>query len=322
MKILKSLNNKIFLITLISLLSMTAYAEEKPIDIWNINENKIEENSTIIDLEENKNSEIKINNESEIYIMQSQKKENSIELGEISDRNDIQIYGLYDPEDYELDINMWSNSNGVQLKNIFLRLSKIDLSDDANEIINITLLTNAYSPALNISEEEFLKLRSEWLIKNSDLTLIEEYLIKNQNINLHPKLTKYLLDQYLSEVKIKQACKFLSKNTKPIEDEYLSKFNIYCLIKSDKVEEAQIIFDLKKELGFEDDYFEKKVRYLLGFTSEVDNLISEKTIFDFHLAHQTNPNFFFEPNNNTSKLIWKYLASSNLLSSFDQIEIS
>ena len=108
---------------------------------------------------------------------------------------------------------MWSNSNGVQLKNIFLRLSKIDLSDDANEIINITLLTNAYSPALNISEEEFLKLRSEWLIKNSDLTLIEEYLIKNQNINLHPKLTKYLLDQYLSEVKIKQACKFLSKNT-------------------------------------------------------------------------------------------------------------
>ena len=322
MKILKSLNNKIFLITLISLLSMTAYAEEKPIDIWNINENKIEENSTIIDLEENKNSEIKINNESEIYIMQSQKKENSIELGEISDRNDIQIYGLYDPEDYDLDINMWSNSNGVQLKNIFLRLSKIDLSDDANEIINITLLTNAYSPALNISEEEFLKLRSEWLIKNSDLTLIEEYLIKNQNINLHPKLTKYLLDQYLSEVKIKQACKFLSKNTKPIEDEYLSKFNIYCLIKSDKVEEAQIIFDLKKELGFEDDYFEKKVRYLLGFTSEVDNLISEKTIFDFHLAHQTNPNFFFEPNNNTSKLIWKYLASSNLLSSFDQIEIS
>ena len=160
------------------------------------------------------------------------------------------------------------------------------------------------------------------MIKNSDLTLIEEYLIKNQIINLHPKLTKYVLDQYLSEAKVDQACKFLSKNLKLIEDEYLSKFNIYCLIKSDKVEEAQLIFDLKKELGFNDDYFEDKISYLLGYTSKADTSISEKSVFDFHLAHQTSSNFAFEPNNNTSKIIWKYLSSSNLLNSFNQIEIS
>ena len=45
------------------------------------------------------------------------------------------------------------------------------------------------------TEKEFLNLRSEWLIKNADLNLIEEYLIKNQIINLHPRLTRYLLDQ-------------------------------------------------------------------------------------------------------------------------------
>ena len=32
----------------------------------------------------------------------------------------------------------------------------------------------------NISEEEFSKIKSDWLIKNSNLDLIEEYLIKNQ----------------------------------------------------------------------------------------------------------------------------------------------
>ena len=113
-----------------------------------------------------------------------------------------------------------------------------------------------------------------------------------------------------------------SKNLKPIEDEYLSKINIYCLIVSGKKDEAQLIFDLKKELGLNDKYFEKKINYLFGYTSEVDTTISEKSVFDFHLAHQTNPNFTFEPNNNTEKIIWKYLSSSNLLNSFKQIEIS
>jgi hypothetical protein len=33
--------------------------------------------------------------------------------------------------------------------------------------------------------------------------LIEEYLIKNQTINLHPELTRFLVDTYLSESNIK-----------------------------------------------------------------------------------------------------------------------
>ena len=318
MKILKLLNKKSFSIILIIFLSLKAYAEDQPVDIWNIEKNTNEDEITSVDSQENK----KQKSELDIYNLQSQKKIEKIELDNTLGVNEIKIYGLYDPEDYDLNINMWSKSNGDQLRNIFLRLNKINLSNDANEIMKIVLLTNAHFPKINISEKEFLELRSEWLIKNSDLTLIEEYLIKNQIINLHPKLTKYLLDQYLSEAKIDQACKFLSKNLKPIEDEYLSKFNIYCLIKLDKMEEAQLIFDLKKELGFIDDYFENKISYLLGYISKADTSISEKSVFDFHLAHQTNSNFAFEPNNNTSKIIWKYLSSSNLLNSFNQIEIS
>ena len=322
MKILKLLNKKILSIIIISFMSLIAYAEDEPVDIWSIEKKKEEDKSLLNESSLNKELKKKKNSELDIYSLQSQKKINEIELDNSLKNQEIKIYGLYDPEDYDLNINMWSNSNGDQIKNLFLRLNKINLSEDANEIMKIALLTNAYSPEINISEKEFLDLKSEWLIKNSDLILIEEYLIKNQIINLHPKLSRYLLDQYLSEAKLKEACQFLAKNLKPIEDEYLSKFNIYCLIKSDKKEEAQLIFDLKKELGFNDNYFEKKISFLLGYTSDLDTSISEKSIFDFHLAHQTNSNFIFEPNDNTNKIIWKYLSSSNLLTSFNQIEIS
>ena len=64
--------------------------------------------------------------------------------------------------------------------------------------MNILLLINSYNPEINISKDEFLKIRSNWLIKNKDRELIEEYLIKNQILNLHPKLSRYLVDQYLS----------------------------------------------------------------------------------------------------------------------------
>ena len=322
MKILKLLNKKNFSIILISFFSLGVFAEEQPVDIWNIDKKKIENNQSSNELTVEDDIEIKTNDEFNIYNMQSNTKKNAIQLESSLETQEIKIYGLFDPEDYDLEINMWSNSNGNQLKSIFSRLNKINLSDDATEIMKIVMLTNAYPPNVDISEKEFLDLRSRWLIKNADLDLIEDYLIKNQIINLHPKLTRHLLDQYLSEANVEQACKLLSKNLQPIEDEYLSKFNIYCLIKSGKQEEAQLFFDLKKELGFSDKYFENRVSYLLGYTSQVDNLISEKSVFEFHLAHQTNPDFTFEPDENTSKIIWKYLSSSNLLNSFNQIDSS
>ena len=322
MRILRLLNKKNFLIIIILFFSLNAFAEDQPVDIWNLEKENIEEKKISEETVINNDSEQITNSETSIYDMQSQKNTDLIKLEKSLEAEKIEIFGLYDPEDYGLDINMWSNSNGNQLKKIFSRLKKIDLSEDATELMNITLLTNAYSPKIDISENEFLNLKSNWLIKNSDLELIEEYLIKNQIINLHPKLTKFLLDQHLAEAKVERACSILSKNLKPIDDNYLTKFNIYCLIKSGKKDEAQLIFDLKKELGFKDKYFEKKISYLMGYSSKIDTTISEKTIFDFHLAHQTNPEFLFEPKDNTKKIIWKYLASSDLLNSFNQIEIS
>ena len=188
--------------------------------------------------------------------------------------------------------------------------------------MNISVLTNAYYPQKNISKKEFLKFKSDWLIKYSNLDLIEEYIIKNQILDESPELSKFLVDQYLSLSNVKKACEIFSKNTKPISDEYLSRFDIYCLTVLGKNDEAQLNLDLIKELGFSNKYFEKKMGYLLGYTSKVDNEISENSILDFHLAHKTNPKFSFEPRESTSKIIWKYLSSANLLDSFEEIDIN
>ncbi len=322
MKISKLLNRKYLSIIIIFLfLGSKCYSEDQPVDIWNIDKKEVMQSSenNIINSESQNDNSI---NESDIFNMQSQKKSNSVQVNQVIDSNEVKIIGLNDPEDYDLKIDMWLNSNGDQLKYLFSNLSKIDLSSDASELMNILILTNAYHPNKNITEKEFLKIKSDWLIKNKDLKIIEEYLIKNQIINLHPNLTRYLVDQHLSNSNIAKACEIFNKNTKPVLDEYLSKFNLYCLVNMGKIEEAKLIFDLKKELGFKDKYFEKKLNFFFGYEEKINLDISEKSILDFHLAHRTNPDFNFEPKENTNKLIWKYLAASNLLYKIEDIEIT
>ena len=318
MKQLKLLNKKNLSVILIYLLFGIATQSQEPIDIWNIEEKKTTENNNII--KTNKKKDITQNS---IYKMQSQKNDEiSIEEDQAIVSKKIKIVGLYDPAENGLDINMWSQSNGDQILNIFKRIDKMNLSNDATEILNILLLTNAHYPKINISKDQFLELKSNWLIKNSNLQLIENYLLKNQIINDHPKLTKLLVDDYLSRSEIKKACKIFSKIRDSIQDDYLSKFNIYCLINDNKKEEAQLLLDLKKELGFKNKFYEKKINYLMGYSSQPDEGISESSILDFHLSHRTNPQFKFEPKNTTSKQIWKYLSTSNLLDSVKDINLT
>ena len=322
MKTLKLLNKKLFTVIILSLICLTSYAEDQPVDIWNIEKKETENNIKQSDKDNQNENLVDKDSLKDILNIQSNQKKNSIKLDEDLESKDIEILGLYDPEDNDLDINMWSNSNGDQLKVIFSKLNEINLSEDASEIMRILLLTNAYPPKRNISEKEFLKFKSNWLIKNSDLDLIEEYIIKNQILNKHSYLTRFLVDKYLSSSDIDKACNVFSNNSEPINDEYLSKFNLYCLIKENKIEEALLILDLKKELGFKDKYFEDKINFLIGYTTKVDDNISEKNLLSFHLAHETSSEFLFEPTDKTKKIIWKYLGSHNLLNSFQEIDIS
>jgi hypothetical protein len=320
MKNLKLLSKNYFLVIFFSLFfGLTANTQE-PVDIWRMGEENFEENTASVKTEVEAEKNIPQNS---IYKMQSQKEgELSIEETQTLFSKETKLVGIYDPSENGLDIDMWSNSNGDQILNIFKRIDKLELSKDAAEIMDVLLLTNAHYPEMNISKEQFLEIKSKWLIKRSDFDLIEKYLLNNQIVNEHPKLTKHLVDYYLSQSDVKKSCEIFSKIKEPIQNLYLSNFNIYCLINNNKRDEAQLLIDLQSELGVNDKFFKKKIDYLMGYSAEPEIEVSENTILDFHLSNITNPEFKFEPKNDTSKQIWRYLSTSNLLDNINDIELT
>mgnify|MGYP001258685107 CR=1 FL=1 len=314
MKILKLLN-KFFLsifIIIFSLSILDLKAEEELVDIWKIEKKIDEEGLNDLEIKDNSlignSSESIINYESTLLIQNTQLEENNIILA-----------GIYDPEENGLSIDMWSSSDGEEIIKIFNRIKKIDLSNDAKKILDIALLTNSFFPSNNIEEEKFLNFKFDYLIESKNLNLIKIYLYKNNNYN-NSRIIKFYINHYLSNSDLENACKIF-KNLNLFNDNYLAKFKIYCLINENKREEAQLIFDLTKELGLKDKFFENKFNLLMGYASQNDDKLSDKNILDFHLSHRVNKDIQYKPNKNTPKIIWKYLSSSNLLQNISEIDL-
>ena len=316
MKILKLLNRKNLSIFIISFLLFLNHlnAQEEPVDIWNL-EKKVKENSTITQTKNDDAEEISIN-----VGMSNLNNSSDIIDSDLLGQNKINIVGLYDPEDNGLSIDMWSNSNGNEIKLILNKLNKTNLSKDAKEILDIALLTHSYFPIYNITEEEFVKFKLNYLIKNRDKYLIKKYLIKNKNNIYNAELIKFYLNDYLENADLENACNIF-EDINYFGDDYINKFKIYCLIKNNNREEAQLLFDLNSENGFKDDFFENKFNFLMEYIDEADGKTSDKNILNLHLSHRTNPDFIYELSENTPKFIWKYLSSSNLLENVDTIDL-
>ena len=316
MKILRLLNKKnlsIFIIFFFSILN-NLKAEEEPVDIWNLEKKSNEETTSAL-------SEIDDTEEVSIGIETNNSKNTSnIINSNILEENKISIVGLYDPEDNELSIDMWSNSNGNEVKLILNKLDKTDLSKDAKEIFEIALLTNAYFPKANITEEEFINFKLNHLIRNNNKDLIKKYLIKNENNIYNSKLIIFYLNDYLENSDLENACKIFDKINYFVNS-YINKFKIYCLINQNQREEAQLLFDLNKETGMKDEFFENKFNFLMKYIENNDEKVSDDNILNFHLSHRTNLEFIYEPTENTPKFIWNYLRSENLLQNFSLVDI-
>ena len=234
MKLLKLLNKKNLSILISFFFLQNSYSIE-PVDIWNLEKQSNEGNS--------KNEIIENENllPNTIFNIQNKiKKEISVDEEENLLLKNINIAGIYDPSDNDLSIDMWVNSDGSKILEIINKIQKISLSKDASEILNIALLTNSYFPEKNINKEQFLKIKSDWLIKQKNLDLIEAYIEKNKNLESQQKLIKYYIDYYLSRSDLGKACNIFEKINFNINDDYISKFNIYCLINLNKNEEAQL----------------------------------------------------------------------------------
>ncbi len=319
MKISKLLNKKNYLIFLFFIFFNTSLANE-PADIWNIDKSKIESNQD--DQSESMVSSEESDQSISIYDLnnQTQNENQDTVLQENNIENKISLYGLYDPDEHNLSIDMWKNSEGEEIKKIFKKIYSQNLSNDAKDILEIALLTNSNVPSINITREEFYIFQKNFLIKKNDLNLIKLFIEKNPDFFGKDDLVNYYANHYLAKANIKKSCEIFDVIDEVTSD-YTSKLKIYCLVNSNQIEKALLIFDLKKEMGMNDNYFEKKIFELIGFETESDGKISDKNLFELHLSHRTVKNFNYLPNENTSKDIWKYLASANLLEKIENIDL-
>ena len=316
MKISKLLNKKFFFLFSFLILISNNLNSNEPVDIWNLDnikkESTVETGTDIQSTNIEMNSITNLDNSNLIGIEQDEKIES----------NQIKLVGLYDPAENDLNLNMWELSDGEKIINLSQKIQKIKLSDDAKNIYKKLILTNAFPPETNISIDEFIDLKIKWLIKNDDLNLIKEFIIKNDQQILNTEIMKHYLDKNLSLGKIDNACELFSfTKTLPV-DKYVLKYKIYCLIHKDKKEIAQLQYDLIKETGYQDKFFDKGFNFLMGYIKNPEIKISEKNLLEFHLSYLLIKNFDYEPNENTKKIIWQYLSSNKLLTNANDIDLN
>ena len=207
---------------------------------------------------------------------------------------------------------MWANTQPQEIKKIVKRIDKLQLSNFSKDIFIKTMLTYSYTPP-QMSEEEFIEIKLNWLMKNDEEKILEEYLNKNQEFHNKAKVIQYLVDRSISSAKLKDGCEKVNFINKEIKDSYLEKFKIYCLIFQKKNNQAQLLFDILKEQKMSDDFFNDKINYLLGISKSTSQKVNEKNLLYFYLSSITVTDFKFQPNKKTSKGIWEYLNSANLI---------
>jgi len=295
----------LFVIFFIVITFNQSLAEDEPADIWQDSENQNEEES-----QTSNEQDITI----ESPILSDDINKITVKIDEdIIQENSQSVIGIFDPEEHNFNLNMWAKTDGEEIKKILGRINKLKLSKSSEDLLFLVLFTNSYPPKKNLSSEDFLKIKINWLIKRNRIKDLEILLKTNSEVGQNSKAVKYLVNEYLSSANIKSACEKINFIDRKVQNNYLEKFTIYCLINNDRKEEANLIYDLLKERGFKDKFFDDKINFLLGITETSNQKILDDNLLNFYFSHITSENFQYEPKDNTDKYIWKYLSSANLI---------
>ena len=280
-------------------------------------------------------SEEKINiwkNKKEITVDSSKKEESynqdkpelsssqtlqTIEKIQIQESSQIQtkeelVYGIYEPANFDLNLNMWSETKAEDFRSSLKRINKINLSKSSNEILEAILFSFSYPPQ-GMNEKEFIDLKINWLIENDRIDLLENFLKQNEKFDSKSKAVQYLVDKNIASGNIKEGCKQIKFIDTSIKDSYLEKFKIYCLIFNEKKQEAQLLLDLLREQKQSSKFYDDKINFLLGVTNKTNDNINEKNLLNFYLSSITISDFKYEPTKKTKPEIWKYLNAANLI---------
>tara|TARA_B100002019_G_scaffold274914_1_gene272311 strand:+ start:520 stop:2259 length:1740 start_codon:yes stop_codon:yes gene_type:complete len=303
--ILKS--SKKFLSLLIIFLFFSPIQSEEKIDIWKNNKSKKEEIKSTDQKDTNSNKKLNFKIDINKNVNQTIKIDENL-----NDSERDRVFGVFDPEDYNFNLNMWSTTNADDVRASIKRLKKIKLSKTSSELLENVLLSFSYPPE-GMEEKEFIQLKINWLIDNNKKDLIEEFLKLNDDFYGKSKVVQFLVDDSIAQANIKKGCekiKFIDSN---IKDSYLEKFKIYCLVFNNKKSQAQLLLDLLREQKQSDKFFDDKINFLLGISSQTSDKVNDKNLLNFYLSSVTIKNFNYEPNQRTSKEIWKYLNAANLI---------
>ncbi len=306
---LRSLNRIISALIFIFLSSPVL--SEDQIDIWN---KEKKEKLETIESDNNRES----NNNSIILKENSLNDKIKIEREILTSNEEEKIFGIYDPAENGFDLNMWSKTNADDVRLSIKRIKKINLSKTSNQIFERTLFSFAYPPK-EMNDKEFIDLKIDWMIKNKRVELVEQFLKQNSKFHNKEKIIQYLVDENIAKANIKKSCEKINFIDKNIKDSYLEKFKIYCLVFSDKKNEAQLLYDILLEQKQSDKFFDDKINFLLGVTNKTTKKINTDNLLNFYLSSITVKNFQYEPNKKTKKIIWEYLNAANLIK-FEDIE--
>ncbi len=287
-------------------LTPTLNSEEK-IDIWKNKNNKKEE------IKKKENSAE--NNDKKLGTIQNNQIETNqvIKIDEnFSSTNEIKVYGIYDPSKNNFDLNMWTTTDAEDVKASIKRLKKIKLSDTSNDILENILMSFSYPPK-GMNDDEFVRLKINWLLENDRFKLIENFLKQNNDFDGKKLAVQFLVDQNIAQANIKKGCEKIEFIDTTIKDSYLEKFKIYCLVFNNKNSQARLLLNLLREQKQSDNFFDDKINYLLGISETTTNKINEKNLLNFYLSSITIKDFKYEPTTKTKKEIWQYLNSANLI---------
>ena len=299
---LKSFKN--FFSLLIVFFYLAPLNSEEKIDIWKNKKNIEVNNETNSEIDPNKIEAQKIQgiNNQNIKIVDS--------IIDTSEEN--KVFGVYDPSDYNFDLNMWTSTKADDVRASLKRIKKIKLSKTSNEILENVLLSFSYPPT-GMQEKEFVNLKLDWLIENNRLDLIENFLKQNKEFNGEKRAVQYLVDSNIAKANIKEGCEKIEFIDSTIKDAYLEKFKIYCLVFNNKNSEAQLLLDLLREQNQSDKFFDDKINFLIGISDKTSNKINEKNLLNFYLSSVTIKDFNYTPSKKTKNEIWKYLNAANLI---------
>ena len=132
----------LFVILFIVITFNSSFAEDEPADIWQDNENQNEKvNQTFNDQDTTIESPI----------LSDDVNKEVVKIDEDNLQESRQsVIGIFDPEKNNFNLNMWSQTDGEDIKKILKRIDKLKLAKLSEDLLFQTLFTNAYPPGKNL----------------------------------------------------------------------------------------------------------------------------------------------------------------------------